>query len=133
HDQRRRLPVAEELLELRIKLEIRAVVVEEIELDLDVAGTIEQRLILEPGARIDTRTIRDAIEILRAHGCERSACTQDIALCLLTTGPVRFDRFPEFPEPLFVRVAVLNHECGDALGMLERDAIADGRAVVHDI
>jgi hypothetical protein len=64
HDQRRRLPLAEELLELRIQRGIRAVVVEEIELNLDVAGTIEQRLILDPGARIDTRAIRNAVEVL---------------------------------------------------------------------
>src|SRR5688572_32774143 len=89
HDQRRRLTLAEELLELRVQLEIRAVVVEQVELDLDIAGSVEQSLIVQPGARIDPRAIGDTVDILRTRRFEGRARTQYLALRRLTARPVR--------------------------------------------
>src|SRR5688572_27693266 len=91
-DQRRRLTLAEELLELRVQAQVRAVVVEQVELDLDIARAVQQRLIVQPGARIDPRAIGDAVEILRTRRLERGARAQYLALCLLTARPVRLDR-----------------------------------------
>ena len=48
-------------------------------------------------------------------------------------GPVGLDRIPERLEALLVGVAVLDDERRDAIGMLEREPIADGRAVIHEI
>jgi hypothetical protein len=53
-DQRRRLVLAEEGLEARVKRDVGAIVVEEVELDLDVARPVEQRLVVDPVRRVDT-------------------------------------------------------------------------------
>jgi hypothetical protein len=88
---------------------------------------------VEPGAGIDPRAIGYAVEILRTRRLERRARTQYLALRLLTARPVGFDRLPELLQALLVRIAVLDDERSDSLRMRERQAIADGRAVVHDI
>jgi hypothetical protein len=43
-DQRRRLALAKECLKLRIERDVRSIIEEEVELDVLVSGTIEQRL-----------------------------------------------------------------------------------------
>jgi hypothetical protein len=43
-DQRRRLALAKECLKLRIEPDVRSIIEEEVELDVVVSGTIEQRL-----------------------------------------------------------------------------------------
>jgi hypothetical protein len=52
---------------------------------------------------------------------------------LRVVGPIGFDRIPEILETLFVGIAVLHDEGGDALGMSEGEAPAYGRAIIHDI
>jgi len=62
-DQHRRLAFAEKGLKLRIERDIRAVIVEEIELDILVAGTVEQGLIVNPvvGADAGERSARSPV------------------------------------------------------------------------
>ena len=48
-------------------------------------------------------------------------------------GPVCLDRIPELLQSLFIGVAVLHDESGDALGMFQRQSPAHRSAVVHDV
>ena len=50
-----------------------------------------------------------------------------------SVSPIGLDRVPESLEPFFVGVAVLHDERGHAVGMLERQPIADRRAVIHEV
>ena len=52
---------------------------------------------------------------------------------LSRVGPVGLDRRPEVPQAFFVGVAVLHDQRADALGMLEREPVADRRAIIHHI
>ena len=70
-DQCRRLPVAEEGLEFRIERNIGSVVVEEVELDVLIAGAIKQRLVVAPIVRVDPGDVRDAISVLELGGGRR--------------------------------------------------------------
>src|SRR5262249_40796452 len=56
-----------------------------------------------------------------------------LAVLLRVVGPIGFYRVPELLEAFLVGVAVLYDEGGDALGMLESEAPADGRPIVHDV
>ncbi len=66
-DERGRTALAEELLEARVEVDVSAVVVEEVELELDVSGTVEPRLVVRPRRGIDARGIAHPAEILRAR------------------------------------------------------------------
>ena len=50
-----------------------------------------------------------------------------------SVGPIGLDRIPERLEPFLVGVAVLDDQRRDAIGMLERQPVADRRAVIHDV
>ena len=60
---------AEERLELRIERNIGAVVVEQVELDVLVAGAIEQRLVVHPVVGADARDIPHAVGVLELWSC----------------------------------------------------------------
>ena len=88
-DQRRRLLFAEELVEARIEVDVGSVVIEQIELNLHVAGSIQQRLIVQPRARIDARDVLDAVGVLRARGLERGRAPQRLAVAAVSRSPSR--------------------------------------------
>jgi len=64
YDQGRRFALAKELLKLRIEADVGTVVVEEVELNVHVARTIQPGLVEEPRGGIDSRRIADAIHVL---------------------------------------------------------------------
>src|ERR1700722_82655 len=132
-NQRRRFPFAKERLKLRVKRNVAPVVMEEVELDVLVAGTIQQRLVMRPIIRIDTGDVGYAVGVLELGGRGRNKKAQRLTVCVRTVGPVGLDWIPEFLETLLVGVAILNDKRGDAIRVLEGEAITDGRAVVHEI
>ena len=133
HDQRRRLPLAEERLKFRIERNVRSVVEEQVELDVLVARAVEQRLVVAPVVRIDPRDVGDAVRVLELRRLRRHEDVDRRAMRLRPVCPIGLDRIPERLEPFLIGVAVLHDEGGDALGMLEREPVADRRAVIHEI
>src|SRR5262249_4244700 len=98
-----------------------------------VAGPIEQRLIMDPVVGIDAAHICDAVGVLELGRLRRDQDVKRLAVLLRVVGPIGFDRVPELLEAFLVGAAVLYDEGGDALGMLESEAPADGRPIVHDV
>ena len=54
-------------------------------------------------------------------------------MCRRAIRPVGLDRVPELLQALLVGVAVLHDQRRDPLRMLQRQPIAHGRAIVHDV
>ncbi len=48
-------------------------------------------------------------------------------------GPIGLDRIPKGLQAFVIGVAVLDNDRRHPLGVLEREAISDGRAVIHDV
>ncbi len=83
--------------------------------------------------RADGRDISDAMGELpdgRLHGQEGP---QGIAIFAGRISPVGLDRVPEFAQPFFVGIAVLDDESGHAGGVFGEHAVTDRRAVIHQI
>src|SRR5262249_29986767 len=132
-DERRRLMLAEICLYLRIKRQIGAIVVEQVHLDFGVTWPIGRRLIMalvwrmeDPGVGIEGAHIGDAVGVLELGRLRRDQDVKRLAVLLRVVGPIGFERVPELLEAFLVGVAVLYDEGGDALGMLESEAPADG-------
>src|SRR5262245_16753081 len=94
-DQRGRLILPEELLELRVQRHIRPVVVEEVHLDLSVPHAVQTDLVYDPGRRIQESVIGYPILVLppcRLRVDEEVKCRS-----VLRPGisPVFLDRVPE--------------------------------------
>lgn len=68
HGERRRAMGAEIGLECRIQRDVAALVEEQIQLDLVIAGPVEQRLIEGVGLRRDDRGVGDAVGVLESGG-----------------------------------------------------------------
>src|ERR1700735_877020 len=64
YDQRRRFTLVKEGLELGIKRNVAAVIVEQIQLNVLVAGPVQQHLVVQPVVRVDARQIADTIGVL---------------------------------------------------------------------
>src|SRR4051794_9817095 len=64
HDQCWRLMFTEKGMEFRIERDVSTVIVEQIQLDVFIARTIQQHLVMEPVIRVDTRQIVDSIGVL---------------------------------------------------------------------
>src|SRR5258708_7732823 len=98
---------------------------EQIHLNIHVARPIEQGLIMRPVVRIDPADVAHAIRILKFGGLGLHEKRECLAVSCRTVSPISLDWIPEFLETLFVRVAVLNYKCTDALRMLQGEAVAD--------
>src|SRR5262249_31598161 len=86
HGQQRRLMLAEVLLPLWIAFRIRAIVLEERQLDLGVAWTIQSPLIKGPGIGADMVRLAHPLGILPASGL---GCQQTSDRLLSCGGAVR--------------------------------------------
>src|SRR5215469_10459043 len=115
-----RLLRAEVFLEFRVEGNVAGVIEEEIELDLVVAGTGEERGVEGVGLGSDQRF----------GGEEVAECGAVLRGRFL---PIFLDRIPALAEAFFVGVAVLRNDGGDAVGMGEGETESDGCAVVEDI
>src|SRR5271156_112290 len=71
HNQRSRLVLAKERLKVRIQGHVGPIVVEEVELDVSVAGPIEQGLVVHPVVGTDARDVADAVGVLELRRLRR--------------------------------------------------------------
>src|SRR5215470_17039496 len=106
HDQRRRLILPEEGLELRVHGHIRPVVVEQVHLDLSIPRAIKTDLVQE------------------VKGC---------SVLRPWIGPVFLEGVPELAKALVVGVAVLYDERLYLIGTAQREPVSNRRAVVHHV
>lgn len=107
-----------------------------LQLNVFVTRAFEQELIVMPIVRTDQLqlVLRDAMGPL-PFGCLKAeqGAAQFVTVLSGRFCPVGFDRVPKFLQSLFIGIAVLNHEAGDAFGMLGEQSKADRRAVVHHV
>jgi hypothetical protein len=118
HNQRRRLSLAKESLELRIERHVSPVIAEQVELDILVPRTIEQYLVVHPVVGVNPRQVRHPVGVLEPGGLQRNELGQCVPVGLRAVCPIRLDRIPERLQPLVIRVAVLNHERAHLLRVL---------------
>src|SRR5215469_11039950 len=109
-NKRRRLVIAEEILEFRVQWDIGAVVVEEVHLDVPVTGSVEPDLVERPGCRVKQGQVAHAILVLPARRLELNEEMEARAIFGCGVFPVRLDRIPEFQQPLVVCISVLHNE-----------------------
>src|SRR5262249_34711516 len=133
HDQRRRLVLTEVSLPLRVKWRGRAVVVEELQLNIVVAGAIELILVGSPRVGADVLDVSYAVRVLPLRRFIREKLSQRLGVLSRPVFPVRLERSPEVAQPLFVGVAVLHDQGLHSLRVFYREAIADRRAVVLNV
>src|SRR4051794_36309369 len=67
-NQGRRLALTEERLELRVERDVTSIILEQIKLDVFVAGPVQKCLIMHPVVRIDARNVLDTIGVLKPGG-----------------------------------------------------------------
>ena len=106
---------------------------EQVELDVPITGAVEQHLVVQPIVGIDARDIAHAVGVLKLGGLRCDKEVERIAACGRIIRPIRLDRIPERAQTLDIGVAVLDHKCGDTLGVFEGKPIPDGRSVVHHV
>src|SRR5271165_2593757 len=102
HDQRGRLVLAEVRLSGRIKRQVGAIVIEDVHLNVSVARTIQQRLIVNPVVRRDPAEVTDAVGVLELSRLWSDQHVQGLAMGLRVVGPIRLDGVPELLEPFFI-------------------------------
>ena len=95
NDQRRRLPFAEERLELWIERNIATIIVEQVELYFLVAGTIKQSLIVAPIVWIDPGHVLHTVRVLEFGGGRCHKERQRLTISIRPIGPVGLDRIPK--------------------------------------
>src|SRR5499433_2218280 len=88
---------------------------------------------MDPVVGIDAAYVGDAVGVLELGRLWRDQDVKRLAVLFRVVGPIGFDRVPELLEAFLVGIAVLYDKGGDALGMLESKAPADGRPIVHDV
>jgi hypothetical protein len=111
HNQGWRLKFPEELLEGWIERKIRPVVIEQVQLDLVVPGTIQSKLVKRPGSRIDQACIADSVLILPLRRRYFGQEVNRLAVFLRWLVPILFDRVPEGQQSFILRIAILNDKC----------------------
>ena len=87
-DQCRRLMLAQVLLHFRIERQIGSVVVEDIELNIIVAGPIKKRLVMGPVIRRDAARVRNAVGVLEFCRLQREEFAEGVAAVLAAVRPV---------------------------------------------
>ena len=128
-------------MERRVSIHVGAVVVEQVELDVEIAGALHQGPVEQVARRVDRRVgarLAEDVLALALGECERGVLDRASEVRVLLAPrrgfPVRLQGGPEvLAQPGLVRVAVLRHDCGPQPRPLERDAQRRRRAVVEDV
>ena len=130
HHEHRRLVRAQILLPLREPLRIGAVVVEELELNRVVAGTVEQRLIERLGIGRDPLRPAGAVRVLEDGRFARQPPAHRGFVRRAAILPVGHERRERFGDAVEMRNRVLHDDRSDELGTCRREAEADRSAVI---
>src|SRR5664279_2527285 len=133
NDQRRRLAFAEERLKLRIERNITAIIMEQVELNVLIAGTIKQSLIVAPIVWIDPGHVLHTVRVLELGGGRRHKERQRLTMSIRPIGPIGLDRIPKRFRSFFIGVAILDDERGDLVRVLQRETVSNGSAIIHEI
>jgi hypothetical protein len=120
-------------LESGVERDVARVVEEEIELDLVIARTSEQRGVERVGFRRYEHFIRHAVKVLPPRRLEAEKGAQRRAVLRGRLPPVFLDGVPALAQPFGIGVAVLRDDRGDPVGMHESEAEANRRTIVEDV
>src|SRR5438105_2553845 len=121
------------LLKAGVELDIGTVGAKQIELDLVLAGAIQEMLVEGEALGRDGLWCGDAVGVLPTRGISLEEGSQGSAIVRRWHLPVALDGIPALAEALQVGVAVLGDQRGHALGVRQGQAEADRCAVVKDV
>ncbi len=125
---------AEVFLELWVQLHVGAVVVEEVKLDVLVAGAFQQRLVEVPRLRRDPLRVLCPDCILRPGRVEDQELPQPVPVLRAAARPVFPARHPEVRlQALHVRVPILRDDGGHRAGARQGQPERHGGPVVEDV
>ena len=82
---------------------------------------------------VEQRRIVHAVLVLPSRRIGRDEAAECLAVLALRIVPVLLDGVPEPEQAFGVRVAVLDDETFDLLGVTEGQPVANGRAVIHHV
>src|SRR5579883_31333 len=133
HNQRRGLMLTEILLPLGIEWWIRAIAVQQCQLNLTIAGAIEEVLIHRPRVWANHVHIANAIGILPLRCFQRDQESQLALILRRSVLPVGLDRLPKLSQPLLVGIAILNDQGLHPLWIFSGNAIANRSTVIHHV
>ena len=133
HDEGRRLVLPKVGLPSRIRGDIGAVIVEELQLDVDHARSTQERVFALPGLRIDPLGVRALAHVPLPGGLERQEVRAHRGLMRRPVGPERSTRRPEIRQPLGVGDGVLHDQRVHALGVGQGETEPDRAAIVLQV
>jgi hypothetical protein len=115
-DEYRRLLGLQILLPLRILGKVVLILIQQLDLDLVVAGTIEERLVIDPSVWIDTVRVGDTMRILELGCVGGKGCTQWLFrfCCPVLPGRRETTDYTRIPS-LDIRNGVLDDEAENSL------------------
>src|SRR5262249_1005964 len=106
--KQRRLGIAEIFLKNWIQGEVRTVIDKEIELDVSIAGALQQSSVQRIGFRRDHLWISNSMRVLPASAFKgQQGVPDDLAVLGGWLRPIAPDRIPCIAQAFFVRVPVL--------------------------
>ena len=109
------------------------IIVEQIELDVLVAGTIKQSLIVAPIVWIDPEHVLHIVRVLELGGGRRHKERQRLTMSIRPIGPIGLDRIPKRFQSFFIRVAILDDERRGPVWMLLCKTVSNGSTIIHEI
>src|SRR4030095_1861152 len=114
--EQRRLGVAEIFLKDWIEGEVRSVIEKEIELDVFIAGALQQSSVQSIGFRRDHLRISNAMRVLPACALVgQQGVPDNLAVLGGWLRPIAPNRIPCIAETFLIRVRILRDDCRDSL------------------
>ena len=130
NDQQARLFLAHPSLPLRISLDVCAVVVEQIALNLRLTWLAQEGKLICPQVRVVALDVRIIANVARARGGEREQVCSELALVGGAIFPELPPRIPVRTQTFIVSDGILNNERFDAFRMRKRHAKTNRAAIV---
>ena len=120
-------------MKLRVGGNVRLVVAEQIQLNLVIAGPVQEMLVQREAFRRNTRSVRLALQVLklRRTGLEKSAKIVSVFIGWIL--PVGLDGIPAITQPFLVGIAILGDQPGQTLRAGDSQTKTDRRAVVKNV
>src|SRR5215470_12292688 len=132
--QQRRLGLAKVILKRRIEFQVRGVVEEQIELDVFVPRSFQQRRIQCVRFRRNSLRVGHAVRVLPSRSLQRQdVCAKDLPVLFCRLSPIFSDRTPPVAKALFIGVSVLRNDTSNSFWMRHRQPESRWRAVVENV